>query len=583
MIVPLALLALFARAENVPIRPPPSVEIGTGGGRGVPAETAEARIVEIRRQVAVGLVGLRPWLAHERGWGPVGVVLGRYGSEGALDWARTIQTALRDLEAVDQAALSPTGRAEHASLVGWLQAERVLADFRTLERRDPVSYVDRVDRTLHALVASDTLAPMDRQKEVILILQELPKYWENARRSLSAPVVDWSLEAMPRLMELFYWMQRDLAASLGVADLPPRHQESFDQCLATAMQATLAFNAWLAESPVRSGEAVLPLEEGAWAQLVIQASGTELAPAAMKERVLRRMAELDAEGISAVSAGLADAAEEEPAAIAQRIAAAAQAAMSFAAAEDLVPRHIEGLTRLQARVVADRTTPGPVARSFFGQAGSNWLEVEPDGIQWPEEVRLSRARLFTRPGQETIGIRYGYPGEMLARFETDSAPDRHLALVASRVVIEGWGLYVLDWLPRISWASNPYARNDELQSAFAYSRLLEAARFLASLELHHERMDRREAADAFARRTGFDSESAEGEIRRSLRDPLHGIGFLGYLELQANEQKLAESSRPEIALLNNVGAILAHPCLRPADLRGNLFPYVLLPRTFPAR
>jgi len=163
---------------------------------------------------------------------------------------------------------------------------------------------------------------------------------------------------------------------------------------------------------------------------------------------------------------------------------------------------------------------------------------------------------------------------MLVRFETKPPGDKPAARILNRATLEGWGLYVLDWLPRMTWIENPYAKDREFRSAAAYSLTVEAARLLACIELHHEHIPTQEAADSFARRTGFDPESALLEVHRALHDPLHGIGYLGYLELKRNEQQLAATSAPEIALLTMVRFTLRTPHLRPVDMRKNMFPFV---------
>ena len=546
------------------------VQAATPGAR----QTAIPQLPAMRSRLGRLLYETRPWLVHERGWKAVGLTLGRDGPDATAAWSTELENSIRDLQAVAPENLPPAMRAEYESLLGWMQAEYVLVSMRGTTRRDPVAFVQRVDRTLRAVVVSDALGPMERAKEASLILNQLPAYWEDASRTLSQPAADWSLEAMQRLIELAYWMQRDLFDDLLISALPQKFQDIFKARLQLAVESTNGFHRWLAEGPARSGDPVQPLQAGMWEKMVVSLTGTELGMDGLKARLEKSVRDFDYGLDFPLLSVEAQRASMDPSAISAQVSAASLAAMRLAAEVDVAPRHLDAVTRLKVRIVEGRTMPGPVALGRFGSLGSNWLELEPNSFSWSLGVRDTRARLFSPGGQRTIAIRYGFPGEMLLRYETNSDLDRTRSLISNRATTEGWGLYTLDWLPRIDWVPNPLAKDQELARAFAYARLLEAVRLLASMELHLERLPEQEVVDHFIRRSGFDPDSANAEIDKALHDPMYGIGFLGYLEMLENERLLARSSAPGLALQTNARAILQHSNLRPVDMRRNLFPYV---------
>jgi hypothetical protein len=163
-------------------------------------------------------------------------------------------------------------------------------------------------------------------------------------------------------------------------------------------------------------------------------------------------------------------------------------------------------------------------------------------------------------------VRYGLAGEAYGAELVRAGRDVPPMLADDRLVRAGLGLYALEWTSRITHESNPFRGDEQLARAFARQRGCEAARLLAALELHAEGVSEREAVLTFVRRTGADEETALAEVRAALRDPLHGIGYLGLLEILGLEGRLggvAEPHRlPRLVLL----LLARNPALRPSDL-----------------
>ncbi len=527
----------------------------------------------VQLRLSQGQFRVRPWLAHERGWSAVGIGLGATTADAVIDWKSLLETSQRDLEVIDVTGLTAKERATHSSLEAWIRVEIALVELQRTALRDPVFYVDRVERTLRALLASDALSDRDRIQEVVLILGSLPKYWEHARQGLSTPTEAWSSEAIPRIHDLGVWMQFELAESLAGKAGSASAKSTFDSLLVSAVLAAGDFRQWLADSPAREGRPATPLDKGTWEIMARDLSGTELNMNELRARLLRDIADLDGRLLPRDGAGDLDESSFEPSQMLPIICGESRRAMFFANKADLITGIPGAQTQLRARIVQGMSIPGCAVRPRQAKRNAGWLDIEPRGILWKPAVRETRARLFTPAGQRAIGVRYGFPGEMLGRYESNLAAVRKDPVIRNRATLEGWGLYALDWLLRVNWYENPYAEDPEFLSAAAYSLVLEASRLLAAIELHHDHLPTQEVTDAFARRTGFDVDSAGFEISQALHDPFHGIGYLGYVELLTNERKLAESSLPAIALMNAVRFSLTNMHLRPADMRNNLFPW----------
>jgi hypothetical protein len=111
---------------------------------------------------------------------------------------------------------------------------------------------------------------------------------------------------------------------------------------------------------------------------------------------------------------------------------------------------------------------------------------------------------------------------------------------------------------------NPFRGDEELALELELQRGLEAARLVAAIELHAEGLALEEVAQGFERRTGVDRETARAEARAAERDPLHGLAYLGLIELAALEEHLTQLPGGSAKL--GLQLALRHPDLRPSDL-----------------
>ena len=89
---------------------------------------------------------------------------------------------------------------------------------------------------------------------------------------------------------------------------------------------------------------------------------------------------------------------------------------------------------------------------------------------------------------------------------------------------------------------------------------------MGAIELHVEGLSLEEAAQGFQRRTGVDPDTARVEALAAQRDPLHGLAYLGLIELRGLEQRLVRLTSARKGLQLCLLLASSHPELRPVDM-----------------
>jgi hypothetical protein len=252
--------------------------------------------------------------------------------------------------------------------------------------------------------------------------------------------------------------------------------------------------------------------------------------------------------------------------VASRLEAAAREGHDLALRAGVVSEPAPAAGRLSVRVNQAWTVPGAPFVARASENGRLRIELELPGPATPATVAATRRSLASPAAQRAAALRHGFPGQLLLRVIAARNAGGARDLVLQRAVLEGWGLWALDWSTRVDWVENPLAADAELSTEVRRAQVFEAARLLASLEQHAEGLPEEEAAHAFRRRTQVDIDTARNEVRAAQHDPLLGIGFLGYLELRALEDRLAAASSRHEAIASLVTWIGTAPSVRPADL-----------------
>jgi hypothetical protein len=195
------------------------------------------------------------------------------------------------------------------------------------------------------------------------------------------------------------------------------------------------------------------------------------------------------------------------------------------------------------------------------------LFLEHPSREWPLPMQSTRLAMYQGSTPRTVGVRYGQGGEAWMRSQFSRQGKPATAYLWNRSVLEGFGLWALDWAPRLESTSNGFVGDVNLMADCGWAMKLEIARLLAALEQHAEELSVEEAVLNFQRRTGLDAASALAEVRLAQHDPLHGIGYLGFLELRALETEAAVILPEQLALTGSLYFSLSYPNLRPVDVR----------------
>ncbi|HEX6881761.1 MAG TPA: hypothetical protein VF530_00190 [Planctomycetota bacterium] len=495
-------------------------------------------------------------LEHARG-APGSFALGTAGTLAGIRWRDALLDALTGLTRLEESAGADTSTSLQRRLVDWVQLELLLLDAQAEAAHSPTRYVQRAARTLRAAAEAHWLKPEPRQRELAALVAALPEYLRDARVSLVSPApeeIDSALLELEDLRELLAALAPTLAGAR-----PPAGKSARDLEAAPALEG---FRNWLVEQRDGAGGEPPRLEPAEWERCVRLATGRAWSTGELKARALRELARLD---VTRPEPHRERPRRPDPQELVQHVAAAAEHAVRVG---------------LAAHVLHDTTDPRLFELRVDTSPRAAWRELvlQPgQGGRWLGTLLLphpswSPARTAARNAElrlehaAALGVRHGLAGETYGALLARAAKDLPPMLRDARLVPAGLGLYALDWIGRVAHDANPFHGDESLERAFARQRGREAARLLAALELHGEGLARREARVNFQRRTGADEDAAAAEIRAALRDPLHGIAYLGLLELLALEERVAGHIEPRRAPRLVLLLLARNAGLRPADL-----------------
>ncbi len=492
-------------------------------------------------------------VGEQRAW------FGTFGVEATLRWGDALERLRSRLPDPIPETSAPLGVERIAALAARVRGELLLLDAQPLVRMDPVGYVDRVQRTLWALEEASDLSPARRSQLRLYLFESLPAYWKDARASLISPVPGWMDVARLAVSDLQEFLQ-----GLETPALPEEEKQRYDAAFLRAQEATRSFERWLLEERNRAGTFAPVLGAENWLEVVRSFTGSSWTAAEIKARCLRDL-----------SGGHAD--DEERALVALDPQRAAETAGNAAA-------HAVGLAQgagflrapFAARAFEVVFEEGPRSRPELArvttQEGRARLVLWGPNSTWSRPRQETRLAALQQPAQVALGLRHGLTGESLLLLRARGRALGSAGHLLNRAVLGGLGLYALDWLRRIEGPENPYRTDEALERELARQHTLEAARLLAALELHAEALSLDEVADNFVQRTGADVETARAEALAAQRDPLAGIGQLGFHELRALEEELVSATdrSPSEAVASTLSLVTMNPDLRPADLRSAL-------------
>jgi hypothetical protein len=557
-------LVAFATLLIAPLASPPAAAPVTADerpGQASPRDRATRRLASVGFEIAEELVHHRPWLVRERalGWAPAEPF--RPGSDDAHLWRWFLDSAHADLAAIPSGDLRPRQQIERDWLYAWVLSEQALAESRAVERNDPAWYASGAERYFRALVESTPADAGQRRQQIIRELERLPGVWRDAQRSLSAPTAEASASAALGLLDLLHLLDVELPVVCAPFGWTWEERTRSEKARKAAVRATREFRQWLTGAPTRAGTGAQPVGAENWGQMAGALSGSPLTPGQLKAQLLRELARLD--GVRVPRSAEEVLGLREPALQEATVRAGSKLGMQLAVDAGVLA---DVGKQVEVRARDDFAAPGPAYRLWSPDAGVYRVEVERPGSAWPAEVAATREASLADDLLRANGLRLGFPGEAMWRHQASSQGDRGGAAVWNRAAREGWALYALDWAARIDWVDNPIRSDAGLISAMARLRALEAARLTLTIEMHVEELADDELAVRLIRRVGLDPATAELEVERAHRDPLYGIGYLGYLEIRRLEEHVRQRQPWRHALETTLGFLLAHPNARPGDL-----------------
>jgi len=531
---------------------------------------AQERLARVADQLVPAFFGRYPWLAYERRFPHQDPqAFANYGTPGFLEWSELLDDLKRELNSIPQRELDEAGTIALNASTSWVRAQELLVNSRSLERWDATSYVVRVEEMIFSLQESEYVPLRARWTRAIQLLEGMPRYWETARTSLVSPAQIWKNEAIEKLVDLGIELEGDLPQAFSKLRIGGRERKRFEAALEKAVHSTDAFRRWLLSSRAPRGDEAGIMGSGTWENLMQVVSGSDLTAQRLKTRLLRDIAGLNRRLGSEWTPRHASPAQLGHKRVIKATQTSSEIANSLAERAGLFPesdrQHV-----FPVGVHVSRTSPHELARLWPDKRLNNALHLELASPSWSPDLRATRATLLNPRALAVLGLRYGWAGEAKLRRAATTARNPVARFLWNRSVFEGWGLYTLDWIPRIDWVENPFLEDEHLESEIVRAWMLEAIRLLACIEIHVEGLSVPAAADAFRRRSAFDVDTAVLEARRAHHDPLYGIGYVGLLEMRLLEEAISREVTGREALQETLRTMLASPHLRPYDVRGHI-------------
>jgi len=530
----LALLAALvpAQGQGQDLAGQPLAGKGAPTPASPPAEGAKHRLDRVQAELEEALAA-----RHTRRAASLGAPSdGQPKAADSAWWNLFLQGEGNALDGLWTPELSAFDRGLRDGLAALVRSESILASSLPRRRWDPVFLAELVEDAVER--ASRTSGG-----ERSTLLERVRETLREAPNVLVSPRSRWIEEAILRIGAL----RMRLA---GMGD---------DEAVADAGLACDEFLGWLREASTVYGDALPRLGERNWESLIRAITGTTLDTRALRVRLLREIARLDTElGPYVPPRVVPDMTRD---AILAKARDHSLFARNGARAADVVPP-----LRLEISVegVAGGGYPTPFLRVTHRPGGTRLLVTEPNDL-WPQSLRDGYGVEIHHWVLGAAAIRYCMPGEGtlcgVARRDGETGP-----MCWNRSVVEGWGLYALDWLVRHPATAERFERFPPLVREMRRARLLATARLLAALEWNTLGYAEGAVAQGLADRTGLDPTMTQLEARRVTHDPLYGIGALGALELRDLEDVVKRELAPPDPIRMVLELVIARPALRPRDL-----------------
>ena len=553
-------------------------EVQTNPWTGVPVKSHEQILAE-RESVALATVEQPlvreyfkrvPWTARELGYAAYDGHEGQFDLAQSARWLRLLADSSGELLHVAPHLLEPVRRVDHAWLASWMHAEILTTSSLPATRRDPAWYVEGVFRAIRSLAEARTPDEPERVAALSRRLSFVPDIWAEARRNLRDPVPMWTEHGIELAFDLVFYLEGPLEGAFAESFAGGLDPDSFHGPRREALEETREFIRWLEGVRLARDHRSWSMDPRTWEDLIQTLSGVRLTRDELKVLLLRDLARMQRQLGERVELEPTPAPSLRPPAVQQNLRIGLDGSRELAvAARLLAPGDPSPAAR--TRTAAQRG--GPPLRRLPASGGDWILEVQLPADHWMADMRATRESLLSRTALAAAGVRHGAAGEtglyhQIARRETVTRGS-----LVNRCTVEGFGLYATDWVPRVDWVENPFRASEGVRAELVRVRLIEAARLYASLQLHGESLPPPDVVTDFHGHTGFDVATCQREILEIMRDPLRGIGYLGYREIRSLEEDLnIPSLREEGAIRLTRVTLTKNPCARVSDIRSYLSP-----------
>ena len=539
MIALILAAALPLAQDPRPDTPPPRGAPASQDKARTPAEEASVRLRKVELEVTDALLARRPSLARRLGLAPRDLQPLELRSATNLAWRRALDEAQANLSRVAHRDLEPPRTLDLDWMRRWLRAEGLLASLTPEERLAPESYLEELLELLEGLIVRPGLEPDVRAVALTQHLEHLPRVLEQARESLAYPAPEAAAYARLLAVELEHLIAVRMTPVIDASGPTPALWPALDEARDDGLAALGPFGDWLAKASRAQGTA-RTLGPTHWPALVGLVSGTQLDLDDLEMRLLRDLSRLSLALQRQPAPTIPEARDLDPALLRRSAREDTQRGWRLAASVGLVSGEAPALG-FEARTLV--RYPGPVARLAGGARPRLVLTL--GGTEWTAGLQATRLGQLGPAARSALHLRHGVPGEAL--WEIWSRNHRRLAQrrAWNRCQREGWGLYAAHWATVVFPDKNPLAADAPLRAAVLRQELLEAARLLTTLRVQARGTSEAKGIEELRALTALDPETAAFELRRSLLDPLHGIGYLGFLELQALEAELGRAGTPQ--------------------------------------
>jgi uncharacterized protein (DUF885 family) len=465
------------------------------------------------------------------------------GSYGATNYAAQLaldRRVLRELDAIDPAALSPRGGLDRAMLTASLHDDLLLNGTMAQWRHKPDTYVQLASNSVFLLISRDFAPRSVRLRDAIAREEQIPHLFAQARANLTAVDGDTARIALQDAQGCEALLATTVPQAFSSAG-NATERARFRRSTAMAVAATKAFETylrgWIAH-PVgtyaigaANYRARLTYEEGIDMSIPVYLAVGEHALAQTRAELIATAKQIDPH--ASTEAVLARVYKIHPSAAG--LIPAAQADLvklrAFVVARHLIDLPRDASIRVtptpefeRATTEASMDAPGPL-ETVATQAYYNVTPVDPHDPPAVQEQYLESFNDFERP---IVSAHEVYPGHY-----TNFIIDKHLPLTLTEKLltatsfVEGWAHYDEQMVVDEGWGGgDPRVRLMQLREA-----IWRNARFVAGVKLHTQGMTVPQAIRFFETQAFLDPANARAEAYRGTQDATYGYYTLGKLAI----------------------------------------------------